>query len=558
MAPTNPGRLSPLKNGSDLTNHLRCQSLIEGASTSPSRLRRTVSIRAVNAHLDSSESIPSEHSSLCNGLLTSFDRCDEETPPEKGKGADTVEGKGLRERCSSVSRAGWRAHTLETICEHPSVSTLKTSASPLPRNLLRAGGISLRIRTSSGSLLPGNRYGSKIYSLDDLDIPSFRPKFSFSSLPAELRRSARFSSSTWSFQDHHWLSERPSPVEPIHPIYPPPVRCATPPGLPSFGSPEAVRFRLPSQASQPVQRPANDGGGDDCTCCLFGLRQLLGVSPCAAPRPLPVPTGAVARADDGTIVRGRFGTRQSGHGVGAGPSGGGLANHPFHRESLPVACIQDIKRNEMANEDGRQTSLCCGDANSASPAPQCLPRTSSLRSSLASRPSSTYPAPRRVHFVDGTAPDNATPSVPVPSYIRHPPLVPPAPIAETASPGRNSTTTDATAEVTGSASTRVSRSANARTQASVGPVAPSAAIPSMNNSGGTWEHSSVVSWFAECCGLWMAYRLNQNGGAGTGDGANVDVKRWSHLNSIREYWTRGRNVSRPWIPAWGCQPVSSG
>lgn len=566
MASSNTEQPPFVTNNDGVSNHTRSQSFSEGMNTSRGRLRRVVSFRALNAHLDSSESIFSDHSSLPYGFLTSFDAynedqvCGEGRVDQKGHdhkyqsmntGNETYQGGPLH----PASRDGWQAHVLETIVEHPSVSTT------LERS------ISLKSRPSSHLLVSRNRYGDKIYSLDDLDIPSFRTKLSFSSLPAELRRSCRLSSSDWSFQDHLWFADGTSPAEPLYPIYFPPARCPTPPGLPSFGSPEAIRYRASYAAVQSTRGPGNDDDLDDCTCCFSGLRWLFGLSSCTAPRLPALPTGAVARATDGTIVRGRFGTRNSGHGVGAGPGAISLLNHPFHRETLPLASIRDLKRIESANhaqgQRQRQRSVCCTNVAPASPPLRVPPRTSSIRSSTISRPSSNYPVPRRVHFVDGTTPNDDTYSVPVPSYIRHPPLVQPAPIPGTSSSPSDqlsgTVTVDAVDAVRRScrnASPQPSfyiTSAGARSVPSSSAPAP---ISEFDVSGRLW----MPEWLAECCGVFIINQSSQrdSGGAVTANNANVDVEGHQGSLSLSEFWRRGRNASRPWIPAWGCQPSSSG
>ena len=140
---------------------------------------------------------------------------------------------------------------------------------------------------------------------------------------------------------------------PHQPSYPLPEREPTPPGLPSFGSPEAVD--LLAQQAQGVDRPPR-----------VWLRQAGGLDLCtSSPRPneqqrrVSLPAGFVARADDGTFVRGRFGSRVSGHGVGGGVGGAGrgLESHPWHR----MAGLREsaAKSDEQGNNRGESADLPC-------------------------------------------------------------------------------------------------------------------------------------------------------------------------------------------------------
>lgn len=558
MASSNPEQLPFVINCDGAIAHRRSQSFSEGTVAPRSRLRRVVSLRAISAHLDSSGSIPSDHSSLPYGFLTSFDDHNENQVGEKEKAnqewcepkpqhTDTRSEAFSGRQPHPSSRDGWRAHVLETILEHPSVSTLERA-------------ISLKSRPSSILLITRNRYGDKIYSLDDLDIPSFRPKLSFSSLPTEFRRSGQLSSSTWSSQEYLCCEDGVSPAEPLHPIYPAPVRCPTPPGLPSFGTQEAIRLRAPHGVTQSGRRPESDGDLDDCSCCIPGLRRFLGLSSCGVQRSPALPVGAVARATDGTIVRGRFGTRHSGHGVGAGPGAIGLRSHPFHRETLPVANSRDNQRIGPFNhgEGQRQRSMCCTNAVLGSSTLLVPARSSSFRSSNTSRPSSNYPVPRRVHFVDGTTPNGDALTVPVPSYIRHPPLVPPAPTNRISSPVSNRLPSMASNRSSTPSVSPLSPRDTYSPNGHSGPASTHFAAPmaEYNVSGWFW----VPEWMAECCGVSIISPNSQraHGAVVAHGGANDNAFEHRGSLSLMDLWRRGRKASKPWIPAWGCQPFNCG
>lgn len=162
-----------------------------------------------------------------------------------------------------------------------------------------------------------------------------------------------------------------SPRYPLFPCRSPEARSPTPPGLPSFGTPEAETLRLmplthferltrflqerfaqrgttkrPDQQPQGLSRheeqigaSANRLSSDEPAEML---RRALGTTrpvavPIASVRPersgLPkgvirsAHPGFLARADDRTHIRGRFGVRASGHGVGNRP----IDFHPFAR-----------------------------------------------------------------------------------------------------------------------------------------------------------------------------------------------------------------------------------
>ncbi|KAI1919474.1 hypothetical protein LOZ65_004386 [Ophidiomyces ophidiicola] len=541
--------------GSFVAHHMQSRSFTEGTSSGRSRLRRTVSIRAVNAHLDSSESIPSDHSSLYLGHLTSFDGYDEDYQTENplhiegypsSQPLDVANGVHIRKINTSASCGAWRAHVLEPITEQSSVSTLKFSVAPPPIAVMKSVDSSLKSEASYLFVL-GKRYGNKIYSFDDLDIPSIRPKFSFASLPTDLRRSARLSSSAGSIRDDMWYDERYSPVEPTEPIYPPPIRCPTPPGIPSFGSPEAIRFQISTRPSQSSESAGNNRSAEDCLCCFFGFRRLFSSSSAAqAPAP-PLPTGVVSRADDGTFVRGRFGTRNSGHGVGAGLGAAGLENHPFHHESLPIACRQPMERSVPSSQDQRQTSLCCTATPPASVSSQAPPRPSSLRSA-SSRTSSNYPLPRRVHFVDGTRP-NETSSVPIPSYIRYPPLVPPAPGTVT----MHDQPTQGIGRVT--VNNRTSEPCTSSSQTiCLGTNSSATSSPRYERD----EDISLLAYLADCCGLSAPfYHAVGNNNIVTGN-PHGEVVTHRRRFKFLETWSLKPASARQWRLAWGYQPYSSG
>ncbi|KAJ5961971.1 hypothetical protein N7501_006912 [Penicillium viridicatum] len=135
-----------------------------------------------------------------------------------------------------------------------------------------------------------------------------------------------------------WPGNLEPAVKTIQPPYPPPERTPTPPGLPSFGTSEAMsvsaRFMIPDNIAR---SPANLQGGGPAggqRSSSYGdtLRRLFGFPPSASHGGLSV--NGIGRAEDGTIVQGRFPHRQSGHGMNIGRP---LHDHPFHQRNLPIA-----------------------------------------------------------------------------------------------------------------------------------------------------------------------------------------------------------------------------
>ncbi|KAB8239337.1 uncharacterized protein BDW43DRAFT_295816 [Aspergillus alliaceus] len=146
-----------------------------------------------------------------------------------------------------------------------------------------------------------------------------------------------------------WLASLASPASPVLPTYPPPVRSPTPPGLPSFGTEEALRYsaRFPVDSGlangQSHQRSTHGSAGKGNRVESYGeaLRRFFGISSSSAFRP----NGrgcTVVRAADGTVVQGRLPHRQSSHGVGAG---GRLVDHPFHRRNLSTTQFDSVGEN---------------------------------------------------------------------------------------------------------------------------------------------------------------------------------------------------------------------
>jgi hypothetical protein len=133
-----------------------------------------------------------------------------------------------------------------------------------------------------------------------------------------------------------WPGTTHPAVIPVQPRYPPPERSPTPPGLPSFGSPEAMRYsaRFLVRDHGTYARANAQGPAENQRSTSYGeaLRRLFGL-PATPPRIDARSVTGIGRAQDGTMVLGRFPYRQSGHGTNVVRQ---LHDHPYHRR-LPVA-----------------------------------------------------------------------------------------------------------------------------------------------------------------------------------------------------------------------------
>jgi hypothetical protein len=350
-------------------------------------IRRVQSGRMPRFHLGSDETIPSEHSSVYDAhLVVSTEDVDPEgkvcqmDPPTSPVGlplspslenldqlADLPHKIQVQE-AAPTSHSNWPSRQLETITEQRSISTLYTSVS-LPRlntaELINDSSIT-RHHThwplnSSPATKPFNRRSFSENDASCLPFPTWKAKSS-------VYKAYQSDSSSSSEELNKRQCITIWPVYPLKPKYPPPQRSPTPPGLPTFGTREAVqllheprirgasgrniqgrpstRVGLPETVAErhpvPVVTatprpcdPSNSTKGNSITRRI--IRSLCRSSSDELPEDdegrVGLPASFVARADDGTLVRGRFGARNSGHGVGAraGQQDVGLEGHPFHR-----------------------------------------------------------------------------------------------------------------------------------------------------------------------------------------------------------------------------------
>ncbi|KAK2805336.1 hypothetical protein FQN50_006237 [Emmonsiellopsis sp. PD_5] len=585
------GRLSSVTSSNTLYTRNRSRSLeSERPPTRRSKLRRVVSTRAFSQYIDSSESIPSEHSSLYDAVLASFEsdesrqqiQADVAAAERSLNNSSTRAGNDPTSTLTparAYSRNKWPAHRLETIVEQRSVSTLKPPSSTAG---VDGSGDASRGSTSSPARQK-NLYGTKVYSFDDLDLPPSRPKPS-SRLPN------RSSSSGASFELRCLLNPS-SPVEPTQPIYPPPVRSPTPPGLPSFGSREAIQYnnrqaqrgrslhnqtplsRRVTQRSSPVDN--DDEGDDDDSCCASGLKRLFGLPSCSTSRTPALPAGSVARADDGTIVRGRFGARQSGHGVGAGPNSRGLESHPFHRNTLPAARVKETGGfNQNLSDTGprvdhRDRQIPSQHAYSS---PQSMPQSYSSLLRAQNRP---YPVPHRRTCPNSNTTTEAITTVPLPISVAHRRLEPALPqfpemIRNPQNDNRIPPGPDGGGN-DGSSSTPMRRPVRSSTgngrQRKNRPSRQTTMIED-NKAPGLCEWLFMDCFFV-CCGLFgghdtprarttISFRIGNSAMDGPSPTQDAPARASGRSNPSGSnqdgICPRERSVSNPWTPAWGWQP----
>lgn len=163
-----------------------------------------------------------------------------------------------------------------------------------------------------------------------------------------------------------WVLNFISPVQPFLPKYPPPERSPTPPGLPTFGTPEAINYatQFDVQSSLPngptTTGTASSRRGTESYSHM--LRRVFGLSSSSSSSSsnTPHPTSqtdrrhgcVVARAEDGTAVLGRFPYRASGHGTNLNRN---LEDHPFHQGQSGIASLDDRNRSNRRYSSARNS-----------------------------------------------------------------------------------------------------------------------------------------------------------------------------------------------------------
>ncbi|KAL8729405.1 MAG: hypothetical protein Q9181_005015, partial [Wetmoreana brouardii] len=301
-------------------------------TTQSAKCRRRFSIFFRHQNIDSSESIPSPHSSLWDAPLADqplepvkpignwdsfaadITPCPDE-PRAKKKGKRRSRAKPLSPPAAIKSSPSTRLdpnvhhpHLLDTITERSSLPTLRSKHPSIVSLQNRPPSIStLRARTSA--------LRKESFSLTDLPPAAPAPtdsssKSSLSSLPDE--------------------TIQPIPNTPTHD---PPERMPTPPGLPRFNTPEAISYRLPSPHLSFREHFRRHPTPEQ----VIYERQTS-----------HLPPGVVMRGEGGELIRGRW--RQGGH---SGHTGygrqGALDSHPFNR--APMAHIASEGNGAVVRPD---------------------------------------------------------------------------------------------------------------------------------------------------------------------------------------------------------------
>ena len=145
-----------------------------------------------------------------------------------------------------------------------------------------------------------------------------------------------------------WPMNLGTAVSTIWPQYSPPERQPTPPGLPSFNTPEAVYCSAQFLVGDNGGRHSCETEGNGQRTHSYGdaLLRFFGLSPSSETAPGGLSVTGIGRAEDGTTVQGRFPYRQSGHGTNLNRQ---LNDHPFHQSNLPIA---ENEAEELRHEAG--------------------------------------------------------------------------------------------------------------------------------------------------------------------------------------------------------------
>lgn len=295
-------------------------------------------------NLDSSEDLPSPHSSLWDAPLAdetvytaipngNWDATVADiTPPPpttkpKKKGRRKANAKPTSppvaiqppaiERFQTQSLLDpnvHHPHLLDTITERSSLPTLR-SQHPSIRSLQQRtpSATTLRLRTST--------LHKKSFSVSDVPTPIHSP--------SDCSTKSSISSQNYTIE-----------ALPNQPVADPPERMPTPPGLPKFNTPEAINYRLPSPQLTFREKFRRHPTPEEITY----HRQTA-----------HLPPGVVMRGEGGELIRGRW--RQgglSGH-TGYGNQGA-LDAHPFNRAPMAGIASEEDAAVEVRPQQALRTT----------------------------------------------------------------------------------------------------------------------------------------------------------------------------------------------------------
>ena len=255
-------------------------STIKASGTSLSRKK---TFHDLHRKLDSSEDYPSLHSSLYDASVQDEGPKDDASETPWARTDDIVNG------ADGHSILAWENIVLGPDGSHVPMSYLRRPSTSgklhVPTNLtpISEQNSLLTLRSRLSSLTTRSRSRSPGLAV------AHKKSFSLSDLPSHTEAQHSSESSA--------LDIRPPP-QPKRPTSQPPRRSPTPPNLPSFGQPEAIKYRLPP----PSKRRFRDRLGTPTAEELEWRRQTVGL-----------PKGVVMRGEDGVLVRGKFQPIRSGH-----------------------------------------------------------------------------------------------------------------------------------------------------------------------------------------------------------------------------------------------------
>lgn len=222
-------------------------------------------------------------------------------------------------------------------------------------------------------------------------------------IPPTRRRAISLDTFDGSAANPQWPGNVPA-VRVHQPPFPPPERMPTPPGIPSFGTPEAIAASAQFVREPPPIISRHGRSPNGAIRRLFGLQspnQPI-TTPSPSPSPPPPPATApsasfiqsvrgIGRAPDGTRVLGGFGYRQSGHGMDLAQ---GIDDHTFHVDNIPLAATQAAVA-EPSTAESRRTSVGTAAETSSFKSTSSFPKRYArlFRPSIAEMFASTSPEP---------------------------------------------------------------------------------------------------------------------------------------------------------------------
>ena len=362
-------------------------------------IRRTRSLRSLKRQLGSSESYEVDRDSIYNAdpVLS------RESPPKSSEtfvdtrktSAPATLSLPLSPRTLpqglSASHSQWPSPRLDTIIEQNSIHSLRTSHSiPKLRASPHRKSQAVQPQTSIHSIRDKYTYGPLKAPSALVDL-YHRRSFSLNDLDCSLNSTRSKPTSPHSSSSSDEALNRVSlcPQFPTKPPESPPYRAPTPPGLPSFGTQEATEYRLTQQQSNRtsfwnrIWRHSHDESDDNAsvnsphigspmlgpqnhptnspgeffkqTLATVGMCRVISPPPSSSAHPrvslppgihISATPGALARAEDSTFVRGRFGPRASGHGIGQR----NLESHPIARMGHLTAIEEQVREIDKACE----------------------------------------------------------------------------------------------------------------------------------------------------------------------------------------------------------------